>query len=387
MIGVKRIFLKLLTGMICLNFLEAPLVAESIDSWTLVNEGFNDPEKVDEIQWKRIGQKTLQKQNDQIIYSERDELSKNYYLLGPGDYLNIIFEDETLPNNEIKILNDGSISIPYAGSIYIEDLTIEQAKNKIIKKLSKELISPQIQVSISKPRSIKVSLVGEVRNKGIYTFQLEDKVNSNLPTVVTAIQKAGGIKKDADLTEVDLIRKFPTFDGKIKKKIISLNLKDLILQGDQSQNPFLFDGDIIRLKEADDLLKNRNNEVLRSFASKTIRVTVIGEVEDPGNLVLPNDITLNQAIFAAGGPINSRANTAKVNLFSFRNNGTLSKETFGIDLSKAKPSKFNPNLNDGDVIKVNKNSLSRVIDPLNTATNALDPFIKTFTLIDLINGD
>ena len=29
-----------------------------LDAWTLVNEGFYDPEKFDEIQWKRIRQKT-----------------------------------------------------------------------------------------------------------------------------------------------------------------------------------------------------------------------------------------------------------------------------------------------------------------------------------------
>ena len=33
-----------------------------LDAWTLVNEGFYDPERFDEIQWKRIRQKTLQKQ-------------------------------------------------------------------------------------------------------------------------------------------------------------------------------------------------------------------------------------------------------------------------------------------------------------------------------------
>ncbi len=33
-----------------------------LDAWTLVNEGFYDQEKFDEIQWKRIRQKTLQKQ-------------------------------------------------------------------------------------------------------------------------------------------------------------------------------------------------------------------------------------------------------------------------------------------------------------------------------------
>ena len=31
-----------------------------LDAWSLVNEGFYDPEKFDEIQWKRIRQKTLQ---------------------------------------------------------------------------------------------------------------------------------------------------------------------------------------------------------------------------------------------------------------------------------------------------------------------------------------
>ncbi len=30
-----------------------------LDAWTLVNEGFYDPEKFDEIQWKKIRQKTL----------------------------------------------------------------------------------------------------------------------------------------------------------------------------------------------------------------------------------------------------------------------------------------------------------------------------------------
>jgi carboxyl-terminal processing protease len=33
-----------------------------LDAWTLVNEGFYDPDKLEEIHWKRIRQKTLQKQ-------------------------------------------------------------------------------------------------------------------------------------------------------------------------------------------------------------------------------------------------------------------------------------------------------------------------------------
>ncbi len=58
--------------MICIfstNFLYIPSVnalSDSkqfvLDAWTLVNEGYYDPERLDEIQWKKIRQKTLQKQ-------------------------------------------------------------------------------------------------------------------------------------------------------------------------------------------------------------------------------------------------------------------------------------------------------------------------------------
>ena len=37
-----------------------------LDAWTLVNEGFYDPEKFDEIQWKRIRQKHYRNKLKQV---------------------------------------------------------------------------------------------------------------------------------------------------------------------------------------------------------------------------------------------------------------------------------------------------------------------------------
>ena len=53
-----------------------------LDAWTLVNEGFYDPEKFDEIQWKRIRQKTLQKQ----IETSEEAYSAIEDMLRPLDY-------------------------------------------------------------------------------------------------------------------------------------------------------------------------------------------------------------------------------------------------------------------------------------------------------------
>ena len=49
-----------------------------LDAWTLVNEGFYDPERFNEIQWKKIRQKTLQKQIEttEEAYSAIEDMLK-----------------------------------------------------------------------------------------------------------------------------------------------------------------------------------------------------------------------------------------------------------------------------------------------------------------------
>ena len=89
--------------MICVfstNFLFSPSVnalSDSkqfvLDAWTLVNEGYYDPERFDEIQWKRIRQKTLQKQIETTdeAYSAIEDMLKPLEdpftrILRPKDY-------------------------------------------------------------------------------------------------------------------------------------------------------------------------------------------------------------------------------------------------------------------------------------------------------------
>ena len=89
--------------MICIfstNFLCIPSVSALsyskqfvLDAWTLVNEGYYDPEILDEIQWKRIRQKTLQKQieTSDEAYSAIEDMLKPLEdpftrILRPKDY-------------------------------------------------------------------------------------------------------------------------------------------------------------------------------------------------------------------------------------------------------------------------------------------------------------
>ena len=64
-----------------------------LDAWMLVNEGYYDPERLDDIQWKRIRQKTLQKQieTSDEAYSAIEDMLKPLEdpftrILRPKDY-------------------------------------------------------------------------------------------------------------------------------------------------------------------------------------------------------------------------------------------------------------------------------------------------------------
>ena len=73
---------------------------------------------------------------------------------------------------------------------------------------------------------------------------------SGLPTVVDAIQKAGGITQNANLRGGAAAPIAGAQTG-LRYKQAKLDLLDLVLDGNQGQNPFLFDGDTIRISEAE----------------------------------------------------------------------------------------------------------------------------------------
>ena len=93
-------------------------------------------------------------------------------------------------------------------------MTLNNAKKKLIKLFSDELIRPEINLNLVSMRPLKVSLVGEVNRPGIYSLNASEnsefKVRINIsfrgfPTVVDAIQKAGGLTLDADISELTLL--------------------------------------------------------------------------------------------------------------------------------------------------------------------------------------
>ena len=314
------------------------------------------------------------------------------YILGPGDVLKIEVLDSEISSGQYTILNDGTINIPLAGDINLQGRTLKDANSEIENKLRKQLIEPVVSIQIEEPRPMTIFVLGEVERPGIYTLNISGTTTSidsaggnipGMPTLIKAIQKAGGITQSADLKEVELIRLLP--GNKDEYKSSQLNLIDLIFLGARNNNPFLFDGDIIKLKKSTESPSKRIETITNNnLTSNIIQISVIGEVVRPGRLSIDSNTPLLQSILAAGGPVNSRSSKSNVDLYRINRDGTASHKKFKLDF-KSGISPSNPLLQNGDVVRVRRNLITKASDSLDGVARPLSSLVTVYSLFKIID--
>ena len=122
-------------------------------------------------------------------------------------------------------MSDGNVQLPLLGSTNLSGLTLDKAEKKLVVLYQNELIRPEIYLNLLSAKPLKVSVIGEILRPGSYTLsetessKVEGAGGNTLkgyPTVVDAIQKAGGLTLDADITNVALFRSLPGEKGNSK---------------------------------------------------------------------------------------------------------------------------------------------------------------------------
>ena len=158
---------------------------------------------------------------DKLVYTVNTPESKDLYYnnrsektIQPFDYLYIkiysldettseIFNADTRygQQNErlisYEVSDQGFINFPFIGNILLKDLTIEEARDKLEKELNKYLTNISLRVRFV---GNKITVIGEVRQPGNYTF-FDEKI-----TIFQALGLAGDIYTFGDKTKVTLIR-------------------------------------------------------------------------------------------------------------------------------------------------------------------------------------
>lgn len=324
-------------------------------------------------------------------------LQEDQYILGSGDQLNMRFltsgsgGDNDILSGPLAVLPDGTASLPLIGSVRLSGLTLSQATLWLQSLYRKQLLRPELQLNLIQPRPLRVSVLGEVERPGIYTLtnqeasSTEAKVQiTGLPTVVDAIQKAGGVTNLADLSQVTLRRRMPGDQGQFRRT--NLDLLTLIREGDMVQNPILFDGDTIRVTRAEESVPEAVELSSTTVSPKEITVYVVGEVIKPGPLQLPANTPLVQAVLAAGGTESWRANKSRVQLVRINRNGSLTRRAFYLSLDSAASNENNPPLRDRDAIVVTRSNYAKLADAVDAVGKPLTGLATVLSLIQVVRN-
>lgn len=190
------------------------------------------------------------------------------YILGPGDELVIDYWGSSSQHIQRSVDREGRVSIPEAGSVVVAGRTLGEVQQTIQKMLSRQLRGISVDVTLGKLRTVRVYVVGDVKNPAAYDI-------SSLSTALSALIAAGGP------TDTGSYRTVKHFRG--KALVEEVDLYDLMLKGVSSGEVHLESGDSILVPPIGP------------------QVTVAGKVRRPAIYELRNEKTLDQILELAGG--------------------------------------------------------------------------------------
>jgi polysaccharide export outer membrane protein len=195
------------------------------------------------------------------------------YVLGADDELSVDISGYAVGHYDLKVSSEGTVRLENLSPIFVNGLTISKAKEKIQQRLSTLYAglkngSLSLDLTLTKVKSIKVTLAGEVENPGTYTL-------SSLATLFNALYVSGGPTQIGSLRQIQLLRN--------NRVVHTADIYDFLVTGSLFSNISLQDRDVIFIPVASTL------------------VDIEGEIRRPYRFELKSSESLSDLIKYAGG--------------------------------------------------------------------------------------
>lgn len=226
------------------------------------------------------------------------------YAVGPGDVLEIavleappgmLFATTALDARgasgaaratafpERMINTAGTITVPFAGSLRVEGMNLQQIEAAITERLRGKANQPQVVVRLVRNASSTVTVVGEVGRSTLLPLTPRGE------RLLDALAEAGGVRQPVNKTSVQITR---------GERVVTLPLETVIT--DPRQNIPLRPGDVI------------------TALHQPLSLSVLGATGKNEEINFEvQGITLAQALARAGGLQDNRANATGVFIFRF----------------------------------------------------------------------
>jgi polysaccharide biosynthesis/export protein len=317
------------------------------------------------------------------------------YTIGAGDKLQINLFNVPELSGEVRVGADGQMNLPWIGVVTVNRMTLAEVKQLLIQKYKPFLKRPPlVTMTLLETRPVRVVVAGEVNRPGTYeptaqnvalpgTFTATNTTQGNRnvlqwPTLTQALQTAGGITPLANIRQV-MVRR-PLRDNRMR--VTQVDLWSLIRSGNAEQDITLRDGDVIVVPQAaavDPSMAYRLGTA--SFSPRSVRVQVVGEVTRPGPVEIPTNSSLNQALLAAGGFENDRAQKSAVDFIRLNPDGTVDKRVIAVDLASAPNDVTNPIVRDNDVVVVQRTKSTKATDRAKGLSGFFSPVLSLLQLL------
>jgi len=240
------------------------------------------------------------------------------YPIGTGDEIIVQLFGKENATHRLTVNRKGEIQFPALGPIQVAGMEFGQVSDMLTQRVKEQMIGVNSSISLGKLRSIQIFVMGDAYKPGAYTV-------SALTTISQAIYYSGGFGEKGALRNVQLKR-----NGKI---IRQLDLYDLLLKGDTSNDVRLLAGDVVLINPVQKL------------------VEITGEINRPAIYELMPGETLRDIVRMAGG-FTANAYLEKVNLKRYHEGDRRELLTLNLE----KDSELNQKLVTGDVVDIKRKS-------------------------------
>jgi protein involved in polysaccharide export with SLBB domain len=217
---------------------------------------------------ERFGLEVFRNSNNQPDVVPMDMPVGPDYVVGPGDGLAIDLWGGMSQRMVRTVDREGRVSLPEAGPLLVSGRTLGEVQVAVQQALRTQFRDISADVSLSRLRTVRVYVVGEVGSPGAYDI-------SSLSTPLNALLAAGGVTPKGSLRAVKHYRG--------NQLIEPVDTYDLLLHG--------VNGDLQRLENGDTLLVPPIGP----------QITVDGMVRRPAIYELHGETSLADALELAGG--------------------------------------------------------------------------------------
>ncbi len=233
-------------------------------------------------------------QPEGILAAPRD------YVLGPGDELTISFTGSIQALKKVSINREGNVFLRELGNISFSGLTFDEAFKKIKNVTQASLIGTDVEISLSRLRTIQVFVLGNSKNPGSYNI-------SPLSSISSIVFNTEGPTENGSLRNITLKRS--------NKEIGNLDMYELLINANTSSD--------LRIQSGDALLINPVGD----------RVKIWGNVNRPAIYEIKDNETFNDILSFASG-FSSKANKNRITLSRINESGQRVFKDYSFDKIK-----------------------------------------------------